>query len=181
MSRAAPATPNLDAVATRTASTWKTTVTTPSAAPPPLRFVRHATLVRVIDGDTLDLAIDNGWAITIHEHVRLAGVNTPEKRGPERAAGKFVKREVKNLLNGPGPLLIESLDFNRTGKFGRTVARVWYGDPEHRRCLNDDLLEHGLAWPMDDGGTLMGQRGIQLLKGLPPEVIETVLEAQQGA
>jgi endonuclease YncB( thermonuclease family) len=41
-----------------------------------------ALVVDVIDGDTLDLAVDLGFRITIVERVRLAGVDTPEKGQP---------------------------------------------------------------------------------------------------
>ena len=37
-----------------------------------------AKLVRVVDGDTIDLDIDLGFYIRITERVRLKGVNTPE-------------------------------------------------------------------------------------------------------
>ena len=38
----------------------------------------RAKLVRVVDGDTIDLDIDLGFYIRITERVRLEGVNTPE-------------------------------------------------------------------------------------------------------
>ena len=35
---------------------------------------------RVVDGDTIDVTIDLGFDLSIKQRVRVAGVDTPEKR-----------------------------------------------------------------------------------------------------
>ena len=39
----------------------------------------QATVTSVIDGDTIEVAIDLGFHVTIHERVRIYGVDTPER------------------------------------------------------------------------------------------------------
>ena len=63
----------------------------------------HAKVVRVIDGDTLDLDVSLGFYVTQKVRVRLAGVNTPEmhdtdatKRAAAQAAKSFVEGLVLN-------------------------------------------------------------------------------------
>lgn len=137
------------------------------------RFFRRATLVDVIDGDTLDVEIDLGWSMRLMERLRLESVNTPETRGDaEREAGRWVKAKVAEYLPVETALIIASTVFDRTGrargKFGRTVALVYHADDGW--CLNERLLEQKLAWPTDDHGSLVGERSLALLTGLPEEL-----------
>ena len=44
------------------------------------RFNRSAVLLRVVDGDTLDVEIDVGWSMKLKERIRLERVDTPELR-----------------------------------------------------------------------------------------------------
>lgn len=101
-------------------------------------YIRAATLVRVIDGDTVDLDIDLGWAHRFVERCRLVGLDTPEIRGPERPLGLEYRQLVLSwFLENGGECWIESREFDR-GKYGRTLATIW--DPEMSVSLND-LLE----------------------------------------
>lgn len=48
-------------------------------------FYYKATLVRVIDGDTIDVDIDLGFSVWLNkQRVRLAGIDTPESRNPKQ-------------------------------------------------------------------------------------------------
>ncbi len=53
-----------------------------------------AELIRVVDGDTIDVRVDLGFQITQVIRVRLKGINTPELRGKEKAAGMLAKDVV---------------------------------------------------------------------------------------
>jgi micrococcal nuclease len=135
------------------------------------RFFRRGEVARVIDGDTLDLDLDLGWSIWMRERVRLEFVNTPETRGPEREAGKFVKQQVVEWLPAGTTVLIASVAFDRTGrvrgKFGRTVAHVFHAREGWN--LNARLLAPSsrLAWETDDNGSLIEARDLSKLIGLP--------------
>ena len=58
------------------------------------RWLWRARVVRVIDGDTLDLEIDCGFHTVRTERVRLLGVNAPEMKGETRAAGELARAEA---------------------------------------------------------------------------------------
>lgn len=138
------------------------------------QFERNAELVRVIDGDTLVLRIDLGWGVETIQHIRLSGLNAPESQGRrphEHPAGEYVTKKVKDfLLQEPGrKCIIHSIEFE-IGSFGRCLCNVWVGD----KCLNEWLLDEGLAWGADSKGKLFGARDVSLLHGIPEEVQEAV-------
>ena len=66
-------------------------------------YTYAARLVRVVDGDTVDLDIDLGFHITVRERFRLAGIDTPELRDRNtelRAAAYEAMRYLEHLLQG---------------------------------------------------------------------------------
>lgn len=110
----------------------------------PAIWAYRAQLVRVIDGDTLDVVIDQGLHTHRTERVRLLGVNTPERKGNTRKAGDAARLFVVDWLSW-----LEGMDWpltvrtEKTDAFGRYLARVWR--TTDGRCLNDDLLAAGHA------------------------------------
>ena len=134
------------------------------------QFVRHATLKRVIDGDTLLVDLDLGWTLRTTEYIRLIGVDTPEPRGAEAPAGKFVTRQLQAFIGDETSLIIHSHNF-RLGKFGRTLATVWVNDVS----LNEWLLMKDLGWPTDVDGNIIGSRSLKLLR-VPDAVLAKCLE-----
>lgn len=100
-----------------------------------------AIVADVYDGDSLTVDLDFGF-----EHwrknmkLRLYGIDTPELRGDERAAGIAVRDYVRSLIPVGTPIVLNTFK-DRTGKYGRYLARVWIDD----LCLNDHLLETGRA------------------------------------
>jgi micrococcal nuclease len=59
-------------------------------------------VLRVVDGDTIDVDIDLGFDISFTSRVRLAGIDTPESRTTdkkEKALGLEVKQRLKDLLS----------------------------------------------------------------------------------
>ena len=59
-------------------------------------------ILRVVDGDTVDIDIDLGFGIWVHkERVRMMGIDTPESRTRdlvEKAFGLASKKRLKELL-----------------------------------------------------------------------------------
>lgn len=78
-----------------------------------------ATLQRVIDGDTYDLAIDLGFKVTLTVPVRLYGWNCPEAHAP---GGPDATAAATAILTGH-PLVIESYKSRQT--FARWLATIW--------------------------------------------------------
>lgn len=97
---------------------------------------------RVVDGDTIDVIIDQGFRQWRTERLRLLGVDTPEMRGAERPAGIAAKEYVEEWVKGFGdwPLKIRT---EKSDSFGRYLATVWR--QSDGRCLQDDLWATGHA------------------------------------
>ena len=77
---------------------------------------------RVVDGDTIDVTIDLGFDLFKKERVRVAGVDTPEKRTrdlEEKELGieatNWAKEKLDGAISGDDDLII------------RTEACWWYG------------------------------------------------------
>ena len=85
-------------------------------------------MIRVIDGDTVDVDIDLGFGIwQKNERVRIMGIDTPESRTRDKIEKKFglaAKAKLKSLL-GPNPVLqttISKKGEDMKGKFGRVLG-----------------------------------------------------------
>ena len=69
-------------------------------------------LVRVVDGDTVDVDIDLGFGVWLHkERVRLYGIDTPESRTrdlEEKKYGKLATKFVENFLDEPKGLILKT-------------------------------------------------------------------------
>lgn len=114
--------------------------------PPPV-YERHATVTKVVDGDTLHLDVDLGCDITVAMTVRLFGVNAPEHGTPEGdAATAFVRSWVATW--GASPFRLRTVKDKRE-KYGRYLADLLTYDAEPSLC--EALLAAGHAVPYDGG------------------------------
>lgn len=98
----------------------------------------HASLVKVLDADTIDVFIDLGFDIHVNQRVRLIGINTAEKN---TALGIEAAGFVRNLIPIGTKITLQSEKDERE-KFGRYLARVILADGT---CLNDLLIEKKYA------------------------------------
>jgi micrococcal nuclease len=90
-------------------------------------YIYKAELVRVVDGDTVDLIIDCGFDILKRERFRLYGIDAPEMNTQE---GKEVKAWLEDALMPLEAIYVETLKvWNKAkrDKYGRFLA-VLYGD-----------------------------------------------------
>jgi len=85
-------------------------------------------VLKVVDGDTVDVDIDLGFGIwQKNERVRIMGIDTPESRTRDKIEKKFglaAKARLKSLL-GPKPVLrttISKKGEDMKGKFGRVLG-----------------------------------------------------------
>jgi len=111
---------------------------------------------RVIDGDTIDVTLDLGFSLTKKERVRIAGVDTPEKRTrnlEEKELGidatNWLKDKIKDTLAGDNELTIRTELVGGVGKYGRLLGWLYIGDDEY--SLNEQMITEGYAWPYDGG------------------------------
>jgi endonuclease YncB( thermonuclease family) len=83
-----------------------------------------ATVVRVIDGDTVRVRALVWLGSTVEVDVRLAGIDAPELRGRcarEKQLAAFARDALHDLLDG-GPVALRDVTY---GKYaGRVIARV---------------------------------------------------------
>lgn len=120
-------------------------------------FQYQAEVLRVIDGDTLELMIDLGFNVHVRELVRLAHINTPDElkyglNGVEDPAKDFIMQRCP-----PGAVCI--VNISRREKYGRWLADIYYlrGSIERSDIttkgtnLNQELISSGLAQPYEGG------------------------------
>lgn len=103
-----------------------------------------ASVVRVVDGDTIDADVDLGFYCTMRLRLRILGVDTPElnsKDPAEREKALKAKQFVEDaLLPIPGILIKTS----KADSFGRWLATVTYYGGKN---LAEELLANGHAVP----------------------------------
>ena len=115
-------------------------------------FDYRCKVTRVVDGDTIDVNIDLGFAIWHKVRVRMLGIDTPEKRTrnkAEKILGLASTARLKALLKGNK---IEIECSKEKGKFGRVLGIVWATDKEGNRInCNSQLCVEGHARPYFGG------------------------------
>lgn len=91
------------------------------------RFWYGATLLKVIDGDTIELMIDLGFNIHHKIRVRLYGVNTPESRTKdlaEKEMGLKAKSFTQDWLTNHKWVFVNTIP-DKNDKYGRILARIF--------------------------------------------------------
>ena len=111
---------------------------------------------KVLDGDTIDVTIDLGFDLFKKERVRIAGVDTPEKRTrnlEEKELGihatNWLKEKLEGAISGDDDLVIRTELVGGTGKYGRLLGWCYIGDAE--LSLNEQMITEGYAWAYDGG------------------------------
>jgi micrococcal nuclease len=86
------------------------------------------TVIKVVDGDTVDVDIDLGFGVCLKdERVRIMGIDTPESRTRDKVEdlfGEAAKARLKELMKHGGKLITtENKDGeDMKGKFGRILG-----------------------------------------------------------
>jgi len=117
---------------------------------------RVISIDRVLDGDTIDCTIDLGFDLYKKERVRVAGVDTPEKRTKDLEekelgihATNWLKDKLEGAISGDDDLVIRTELVGGVGKYGRLLGRLYVGDGE--LSLNEMMIAEGYAWEYDGG------------------------------
>ena len=117
---------------------------------------RVTKIKKVLDGDTIDVVIDLGFDLAKTERVRIAGVDTPEKRTrnlEEKALGldatNWLKDKLNQTIKGEDELVVRTQLVGGVGKYGRLLGGLYVGDSDV--SLNEQMIEEGYAWPYDGG------------------------------
>ena len=124
---------------------------------------------RVLDGDTIDVTIDLGFDLFKKERVRVAGVDTPEKRTrdlEEKALGidatNWLKEKLEGALAGDDDLVIRTELVGGVGKYGRLLGWLYLGDGS--LSLNEQMIEEGYAHAYDGGTKDMNLEALRVIR-----------------
>ena len=96
---------------------------------------------RVVDGDTIDVSIDLGFAIHYSSRVRLYGIDTPESRTrnkDEKVRGIMSKEYLIDALS-KGQVVIKTYR-DKKGKFGRVLGEMYVEDTNINLMMVDEYL-----------------------------------------
>jgi micrococcal nuclease len=103
-------------------------------------YCYNATIINVVDGDTVDARIDVGFKVYMTHRLRLLGVNTPELHDPDiedrkkaQVAKEFLERDLLNKA-----VLIET---KKADAFGRYLATIYLDGVN----FNQTLIKDGYA------------------------------------
>lgn len=113
-------------------------------------YTYKISLLKVVDGDTVDAEIDLGFDIKVKKRVRFMGINAPESRTrdlEEKARGLAAKDRVKQLLDGCSNVTLKS---HGVGKFGRCLGEIFLDMVDGQEkltlvSLNELLINEGHA------------------------------------
>ena len=122
-------------------------------------------IVKVVDGDTVDVVIDLGFDLSKKERVRLAGIDTPESRTrhtEEKVFGLEAKAYLKTRLEGCEKLIVKT---EKDGKYGRMLG--WFYSHEGETSINIEMVEKGYAWEYDGGKKEKNLQDLLEVRGVP--------------
>ena len=118
-------------------------------------FEYKCKILKVVDGDTVDIDIDLGFDIVLtNQRVRLFGIDTPESRTRDKVEKKFgllAKDYIKNLLPLKSTqILVTEVDRDgddARGKFGRILGkfRVYDAVTDSEMFLHEMMIRDHMA------------------------------------
>ena len=124
---------------------------------------------KVLDGDTIDVTIDLGFDLYKKERVRIAGVDTPEKRTrnlEEKALGvdatNWLKKQLEDTIKGDEELTVRTELVGGTGKYGRLLGWLYVGDDTV--SLNEQMITQGYAHAYDGGTKDMNLEALRVIR-----------------
>ncbi len=130
---------------------------------------RVVSIDKVLDGDTIDVTIDLGFDLYKKERVRIAGVDTPEKRTrnlEEKALGidatNWLKKELEDVLAGDDELIVRTELHGGVGKYGRLLGWLYVGDEQV--SLNEQMITQGYAHAYDGGTKDMNLEALRVIR-----------------
>ena len=132
---------------------------------------RVTEIVKVLDGDTIDVIIDLGFDLYKKERVRIAGVDTPEKRTrdlEEKALGQdatdWLKEQLDGAISGEDDLVIRTELVGGMGKYGRLLGWLYIGD--ETESINERMIQQGYAWEYDGGTKKKDFQELREIRGI---------------
>ena len=110
----------------------------------------RCTVVKIIDGDTVDVDIDLGFGVWLKkERIRLYGIDTPESRTrdlEEKKYGLAAKEFLTGMLDDKGGVVLKTHK-DAEGKFGRILGELWRTTNYADKSINEYMIEKRHAVP----------------------------------
>ena len=111
----------------------------------PATFVyKIAKVVRVVDGDTLDVIFDLGFDVMLKQRIRMFGIDTPESRTRDKVEKKFglaSKKYLKDNIALAQDVVCKTHVRDARGKFGRVLGEIWCDGTK----MNKQMIEENMA------------------------------------
>jgi micrococcal nuclease len=105
-------------------------------------YTYKAKVLRWVDGDTLLCLIDLGFYTHKEERIRLARIDAPELRGPEKEECK----RIQQLLSQRYPQgTFITLESKKRDNYGRFIGELYY----HEQSINQWMIDQKLAKEVD--------------------------------
>jgi len=98
-------------------------------------------VVRVVDGDTVDVDIDLGFGVWMRkQRIRMYGIDTPESRTSDKVEKKYglAAKDFLVKWTNAGELTLRTFKDDR-GKFGRILGELWWGGKQN---INQLLVDN---------------------------------------
>ena len=102
-------------------------------------YTYKCSVLRIIDGDTVELSIDLGLNVHIHHVCRLYGIDAAEVRSEPETAAEATARLSELLANTP--IICRTIK-DRTGKYGRYLVTLI---DKHGTNINEAMVLGGYA------------------------------------
>jgi len=109
-------------------------------------YTYRATIVKVVDGDTVDVDLDVGFNTTIRKRLRFVGIDTYEVRGDEREQGLLAKARLIEMIELSDNIYVQTV-MDATGKYGRVLAYFWTETDGAIVNVNEQLIIEGHGVP----------------------------------
>lgn len=102
-------------------------------------------MIRIVDGDTVDLDVDLGFRTSFKDRFRLKGIDAPEQRTRdliEKKAGLAATARLQELIPVGSQVIVET---DKAGKYGRWIATIYANDVD----INQQMIKEGHATPYE--------------------------------
>ena len=115
-----------------------------------MKYYYGVEVLRVVDGDTVDVRMDLGFDVWHKCRVRLVGINAPESRTrdkEEKKRGLAAKHWLEERLFGVDDIYSVELHSQGKGKYGRVLGELYIDETN----INQEMIEVGHAVAYDGG------------------------------
>lgn len=114
-------------------------------------YFYEATLLKIVDGDTITMSIDLGFKTYRTMNCRLVGINAEELKDSNEDKKKIALEAKKWLENNLKLNSIYLIKSKSVDKYGRPLIEIWnYNekvDLKEQKSINQEILSSGLVSP----------------------------------